>query len=357
MKKLAIILVILCLTVAAIPAGAENEKDWMLGRWTLCTIADLDAEGNITATYAAEEFGIERDMYFGSDGTGFFSISNYGILQGSSPFQWYQDAASPYELMLGQELLITYDESSKEIKVPSDNGVEALLYRKTDWPVQKPAKKEAEKIQDYYGVWELCAVTFPDSVIEYDYPLDSKLFDKLIHAYIIIAENDLYIYLYGSLYGEKVNYSVLHDLRVKDGCLQAKLDNEYHDTIETVENGWILFQFSGMDMYFEKMDDSISLEQVLDKIFQDAAGQDNSAAAAPETNAEPAAASSQKVRVNEGSNPNVRSQPSADSQKVGTARSGKTYELLDERNGWYKIRLEDGTEGWISGGMASVVSQ
>ena len=153
MKKLAIILVILCLTVAAIPAGAEDEKDWMLGRWTVCTVADLDKEGNITATYAPEEFGIERDLYFGADGIGYFTMSEYGTPRGSSLFQWYQDAASPYELTVSQGSPIIYDESTKEIKISSGDGVEALFYRKMDWPAQKPAKKEAEKIQDYYALF------------------------------------------------------------------------------------------------------------------------------------------------------------------------------------------------------------
>ena len=31
-------------------------------------------------------------------------------------------------------------------------------------------------------------------------------------------------------------------------------------------------------------------------------------------------------------------QPSADSQKVSTASSSKTNDLLNQRDGWYKIR-------------------
>ena len=61
------------------------------------------------------------------------------------------------------------------------------------------------------------------------------------------------------------------------------------------------------------------------------------------------------MRINEGSNPNVRSKPASDGQKVGNAKSGKTYDLLEEKDGWFKIRLEDGSEGWIAGGMAQKV--
>ena len=281
MKKLAIILVILCLMVAAIPAGAENEKDWMLGRWTVSSVADLDAEGNITASYAPEEFGVERDLYFWADGTGYFTIYEYGTLKGASPFQWSQDAASPYELAVSQGFPILYDESSKEIKIPSGDGVEALFYRKTDWPVQKPPIKEAEKIEDYYGQWKLCGLDLSKTALGFNGLLDSKLFDTVVHSYIVIEENNLHLYQYGSLFGEKINYAKLPEPRVKDGSLQIKVDNQYID-LETVENGWILFPYSGMDMYFEKMDDSIPLEQVLEQMYQDAARLvNNSSSTAP----------------------------------------------------------------------------
>lgn len=62
-----------------------------------------------------------------------------------------------------------------------------------------------------------------------------------------------------------------------------------------------------------------------------------------------------RIRINSGNNPNVRSEPSADSEKVGVAKSDQVYELLDESNNWYKIRLENGQTGWISGGMAQKI--
>ena len=58
------------------------------------------------------------------------------------------------------------------------------------------------------------------------------------------------------------------------------------------------------------------------------------------------------VRIKEGSNPNVRSKPSSDGEVLGNAKSGQTYELVDESDNWLKIRLNDRTEGWIAGGMA-----
>ena len=53
---------------------------------------------------------------------------------------------------------------------------------------------------------------------------------------------------------------------------------------------------------------------------------------------------------------NVRKASDKNSQKVGSAYSGSTYEYLEiASNGWYKIRLDDGTIGYISGKMAKVV--
>ena len=62
------------------------------------------------------------------------------------------------------------------------------------------------------------------------------------------------------------------------------------------------------------------------------------------------------IRINEGSNPNVRSSPSGDSEKIGVAKSGQIYDLLEiSENGWYLIQLESGKTGWISGKMAEIV--
>lgn len=63
----------------------------------------------------------------------------------------------------------------------------------------------------------------------------------------------------------------------------------------------------------------------------------------------------QKIRIKSGSNPNVRSKASADSEKVGNAKSEKIYELLEIKENWYKIRLDDGAVGWISSGMAEII--
>lgn len=44
----------------------------------------------------------------------------------------------------------------------------------------------------------------------------------------------------------------------------------------------------------------------------------------------------------------VRDQPSLNGNQVGQVLPGEKYDLLDEQNGWYKIKLKDGTTGWVS---------
>ncbi len=44
----------------------------------------------------------------------------------------------------------------------------------------------------------------------------------------------------------------------------------------------------------------------------------------------------------------VRDQASLGGNQVGQVLPGEKYDLLDEQSGWYKIKLKDGTLGWIS---------
>lgn len=44
----------------------------------------------------------------------------------------------------------------------------------------------------------------------------------------------------------------------------------------------------------------------------------------------------------------VRQEPSTASQELGRVQPGKTYPYLEEQNGWFKIKLSDGSMGWIS---------
>ncbi len=67
----------------------------------------------------------------------------------------------------------------------------------------------------------------------------------------------------------------------------------------------------------------------------------------------PAAAASRTVTIRRDGDVNVRSQARYDSVKIGVAKAGRTYALLDvAENGWYRIRLLDGLEGYISPKLA-----
>ncbi|MCA9397230.1 SH3 domain-containing protein [candidate division WWE3 bacterium] len=46
---------------------------------------------------------------------------------------------------------------------------------------------------------------------------------------------------------------------------------------------------------------------------------------------------------------NVREEPSGNGRLVGSVYPGERYLLLESSGSWHKIRLSDGTEGWVSG--------
>ena len=46
---------------------------------------------------------------------------------------------------------------------------------------------------------------------------------------------------------------------------------------------------------------------------------------------------------------NVRKGPSIEEQRVGSLDRGIVVEILETNNGWNKIKLTDGNEGWVSG--------
>lgn len=49
----------------------------------------------------------------------------------------------------------------------------------------------------------------------------------------------------------------------------------------------------------------------------------------------------------------VRMKPSTTATQSGQVNPGEKYPLLDEENGWYKIRYQEDQEGWISGRYAT----
>lgn len=64
------------------------------------------------------------------------------------------------------------------------------------------------------------------------------------------------------------------------------------------------------------------------------------------------------IKIHKEGNVNVRQKSSADSAKVGSARAGATYPCLSVAdNGWFEIQLEDGTVGFVSPKMATIVEE
>ena len=49
----------------------------------------------------------------------------------------------------------------------------------------------------------------------------------------------------------------------------------------------------------------------------------------------------------------VRESNSVGSAQIGLVNPGEKYNLLDEKNGWYQIKLKDGKIGWVSNQYAS----
>lgn len=52
----------------------------------------------------------------------------------------------------------------------------------------------------------------------------------------------------------------------------------------------------------------------------------------------------------------VREQASVSSNEIARVLPGETYPFIDEQNGWFKIQLKTGAEGWVSSGFAEKTS-
>ncbi len=53
----------------------------------------------------------------------------------------------------------------------------------------------------------------------------------------------------------------------------------------------------------------------------------------------------------------VRENPSTGSKELAKVEPGKKFELLDEKESWFKIEYEEGKEGWVSADYAEKVKQ
>ena len=54
---------------------------------------------------------------------------------------------------------------------------------------------------------------------------------------------------------------------------------------------------------------------------------------------------------------NVRKGPSIEDEKLGSLKSGTVVEIVEDQDNWYKVEFDDNTEGWVSGDYVLTESQ
>ncbi len=54
------------------------------------------------------------------------------------------------------------------------------------------------------------------------------------------------------------------------------------------------------------------------------------------------------VKIDESASANIRQSPTTDSEVIGKAKNGDTFEFVSESSGWYEIKLDDGSIAFIS---------
>ena len=113
--------------------------------------------------------------------------------------------------------------------------------------------------------------------------------------------------------------------------------------LSTADNGWYrILLYGGIVGYVSP--------KVVSRVSEP--GENPDATPAPAAKAEEAETGN-TVTIRRQGNVNVRQEPKFDSEKVGTAIAGRRYPLLDTaENGWYRIRLGNGVEGYISNKLA-----
>ena len=124
--------------------------------------------------------------------------------------------------------------------------------------------------------------------------------------------------------------------------VNGKVDFNYTGIAQN-DNGWYrILLYGGIVGYVSP--------KVVSRVSEP--GENPDATPAPAAKAEEAETGN-TVTIRRQGNVNVRKEPKFDSEKVGTAIAGRRYPLLDTaENGWYRIRLGNGVEGYISNKLA-----
>ena len=74
----------------------------------------------------------------------------------------------------------------------------------------------------------------------------------------------------------------------------------------------------------------------------------------PDNNTSSASSQKQQVQVTAGS-VNVRRGPSTTTETIDSVKKGDKLPWIEKQNGWYKVKLSDGTEGWILGDLVTEI--
>ena len=72
------------------------------------------------------------------------------------------------------------------------------------------------------------------------------------------------------------------------------------------------------------------------------------------TSSEPASQTKGKIVTVSGESANIRSGPGTTYDKITTLLKGDTAQYVSEENGWIKLILKDGKEGWVANWLVTV---
>lgn len=195
-------------------------------------------------------------------------------------------------------------------------------------------------------------------------PLINNLAKKNTTGYhaVFLSNNQVY---FGKLRNESSQYAVLEDVyylrqsaNSGDETQSGKLDlvkrgRELHgpDKSMRINRDHILF--------IEDVRPDSDVGRAIQKAKQLTPAQLRQTPQSPTPQATSPGASSNKgkfVRVKESDLGflRVRVEPNTTASEVGRATSGKSFKVLDEKEGWYQIEYETGKTGWVSGSFVAV---
>lgn len=299
------------------------------------------SEGNFTViNTVADRFDTLPDSYTNIEAARLIAhaYTDWGEETASSDSWWNDEAGNKVSLTMW------YDNLSKE----------ATFLR--SWVVQYDTEHERELTEDALYIELLQQLNVAISV--YDSHSDHENLDAPTKREPI-RYNDETRALVHTLHHKEGYYSQVTNTSGEDIYMDFLLYQIQTDDEEVYEDATYLFacfMLKNNDgtpniFYFFSADQALTsqIEQILSNgSVPKFDGQ--------ETTAEEVVPSDAQVKIRDDGGVNVRKESNSDSAKVGTAKAGATYPLLSVAdNGWYEIQLSDGTTGYVSPKMSSLV--